>query len=317
MKDGWIGKLGPGLVVIAIGPWRFGVPLLAGAWLACSGSTPPATPGGSGGGGSGEPVYNAATDFQVQQDSFERYANIISMPTYPPPLVSWKIDTVNKQLLHDATAHSGLQYIRATYPQSSSQVSVTWETQPHGNRYTPTSRPVVMQFWFRISAGGGPGASGMKWFEAWNSALNDRWQVGPFTGTDANPIFGWQGFKNELVGSNRAHQPVGPYWSQINDHQWHRWTVWFKPNTSWNYPNPSSRDGFLRVFIDGQMIIDIEQSAVNVTPPGGTKVWCIQDDVDAIPNTPVDYMAWPNVQNGLNRPTWSIDYDDLWWWAQP
>ena len=56
-----------------------------------------------------------------------------------------------------------------------------------------------MQFWFRISAGGGTGNPGSKWFKAWNNAAGDRGQIDPST-DDApakytkSPRFTWQGY---------------------------------------------------------------------------------------------------------------------------
>ena len=74
-----------------------------------------------------------------------------------------------------------------------------------------------------------------------------------------------------------AAQPVGPYFDQVNDGHWHRLTIgWWSPTGA------ATRDGYVRAWLDGTKIIDLEQATVGVTPPGGTKPWCIQGEVDAI-----------------------------------
>jgi len=214
--------------------------------------------------------------------------------------------------------------IRGVQPQSSGQVGADWESAGTGG-ITSAGAKVAFQFWFRILPAGtqGPGDGGMKWFMAWNNTANDRWQWGEAYSDYVQipaPSLRWAGYKGTYNGSatggTRAPSPiVHPQWSDIADGNWHRWTVVWKPNTTYAYPSPSSRDGFTRVWIDGVKVADISQAAVGVTPPGGVGPWCNQSDVDALPATAVDFIRFPGTQVGLNQPTWSVDYDDFLWWV--
>src|SRR5262249_27430222 len=76
--------------------------------------------------------------------------------------------------------------------------------------------------------------------------------------------------------NDQGQQPNGPYLEDlVNDGEWHRFTYALLGNTA-----AGSRDGFARMWIDGVKIIDVSQSAVGVTPPGGFKQWCDQQMVD-------------------------------------
>ncbi len=105
-----------------------------------------------------------------------------------------------------------------------------WKTNPEDNHdwYTPANAPIVVQYWFRISKNGGPGGSpgygntavGMKWVEFWRVGMSDRTQFGPTGGgPTTGPLWSLHSGGSSLI---MAYQPVGPYWNQLNNNQWHR-----------------------------------------------------------------------------------------------
>ncbi len=60
-----------------------------------------------------------------------------------------------------------------------------------------------------------------------------------------------------------------------------------------------------------------EQATVGVTPPGGTKPWCIQGEVDMIASFQVgSFEGWPTHVNGANA-NWTLWVDDFSWWTEP
>ena len=84
--------------------------------------------------------------------------------------------------------------------------------------------------------------------------------------------------------------PVGPFWNQLNDGNWHRMTIAFQSPSG-----VATRDGYVRIWIDGTKMTDIEQATVGVTPPGGSKPWVSQADVDAMPSFRLGHFeCWPD-----------------------
>ena len=152
----------------------------------------------------------------------------------------------------------------------------------------PKSARHVFQYWFKTNPGGGPNGNGIKWFVWWAAdtpipADDHRMQLGPFGNGYAVPGGHMAFTLNDLLGrigmpmDGYAAQPIGPYFDQVNDGHWHRLTIgWWSPTGA------ATRDGYVRAWLDGTKIIDLEQATVGVTPPGGTKPWCIQGEVDMI-----------------------------------
>jgi len=272
--------------------------------------------------GSDEPTFAPSTDTLIWEDDFDRYTDLQSMGassnTYGDRTQDNR-DTEDPDTSHYALLMPGrdgagnrLRSILLDDPGHAQQSSVWLSPWPASDRYSPESATIVFDLWFRVSVGGTPGTPGCKWFQMWHPG-GDRTQVGLDRGTTERPLWGMEPALSG--GINRTQQPVGPYWDELNDAQWHRWALLYKPNTSWDYPNPSSRDGMIRVWIDGVKILDYSQATVGVVPRGGRGSWCNQDDVDAIPDQSVTYLAWPWVFNGTDV-GFTIDYDDLRWWQE-
>ena len=283
-----------------------------------------------------EPTYTSGVDTMVWNDSFDRYTTLLSMTadgscppaaqdtygtrTMPNVQDGCAPNTTRYQLTNDTRTGTGKALHGIIFDDPGHvQQSTTW-LSPWCSSLPCVSPPnisqtQVYQFWFRISPGGTPGTAGTKWFEWWTnaSAGSDRTQIGPSQGNTTRPLFYMEPALSG--GVDRAEQPVGPWWDEINDGEWHRWTVMYKPNTAYDYPNPSSRDGIIRAWIDGSKIIDISQTAANVIPPGGTKVWSTQADVDSIPDVTTQFLKWPDVFNGADV-GFNLSHDDLLWWIE-
>lgn len=197
------------------------------------------------------------------------------------------------------------------------EVGVSWLTPNNPRSIGPYSGTLVMQEWFRLSAGAPAGAVGYKWFMMWykNDPNGSRIEIGIVGAPSARwvPNSGMSDGNSAPYG----YQYQGPYWDhtpagqpqQVNDGTWHRWTVAYLPNSTYNYPNASSRDGFVRVWVDGIKIIDVSAAGV-------TAGHCSNADLDKIPALQVDHFTIPGT---LNDPpsNFTIDIDDLKVWAMP
>ena len=208
------------------------------------------------------------------------------------------------------------------------QQGISW-LSPWDPNFAAYSGTIVIQFYFRASPGGTPGSYGTKWIEMWftGNTTSRRVQWGLDGGTDARPKWSMVLGANPGGTVNRTTQPVGPWWDQVNDGNWHRFTALFRGNTSSTYSHTggttsgsetytgtSSRDGRIAAWIDGTKIMDYSQATVGVTPAGGLNPWCYQGDVDMIPVATGAYLLWPGVFNG-SPVAWTLDHDDLKVWT--
>lgn len=195
-----------------------------------------------------------------------------------------------------------------------------WKTNPEDRQwYTPANAAFVLQYWFRISKnsgpGGGPGygntAVGMKWVEFWNKNKNARTQ---FSVTAGNATTGPLWHLNPASRGPIGYQPVGPYWNQVNDNQWHRVTYLYQP-ASW----AGATDGVARMWIDGTKIVDVSAAAAGVTPPGGTKAWSTTAEVKQLDTDETSMINLGEYMNGrlgdgVTDLPMALDFDDFLWW---
>lgn len=168
-----------------------------------------------------------------------------------------------------------------------------------------SSAYIVAQFWFRISTGGSCAPGGCKWFELWYEDSNSRMQVGTDNGVD------WSVSNDGR--SVAAVQPNGPDLTDVDDNDWHRFTVAAKRNTTGTAagaggPYSSSRDGFVRVWVDGTKIIDLSASGVG-------DGFCTIAEVDEIVPENYKRAQFPDVFNDVDAGGWTLDHDDFKVWV--
>jgi hypothetical protein len=294
-----------------------------------------------------EPVFRPGTDTVLWSDNFDSYTSVAAMTSGTVP----NYRSAGNVLLSPGRGGTG-HALRADFSLapvsplgSQNQRSINWLTPwnvssgflarllrilrpdwPAMSSYTPATAKVVVQYWFRFSAGGTPYNGGTKWLEAFVRAGTYRWQTGidQYTGGGWNPYviappaaaqgevfhFNNSGSPTDANGhTHQAEQPVGPWISDINDGNWHRWTALYQASSS-----PGAGDGMVRVWIDGTKIMDLSASAVGVTPPGGLKPWCYAGEPVVIPADPIGYLQLPGVANNISGTLYTLDHDDLVIW---
>ena len=280
----------------------------------------------SGPAASAEPLFNpAAGDTMIYQDSMDEYATPHDMdrprgcalrPFYPD-------QHPNNYAVVTPGRGAGGKALRLVYEQGGGERFI-WKTDPEDNRrwYAPPSAAFVVQYWFRISKNGGPGGSpgygntavGMKWIEFWNVGAAARTQFSVTAGTaTTGPLWHVNPASRGPVG----YQPVGPYWNQVNNNQWHRVTYLYQPASS-----GGATDGIARMWIDGTKIVDVSAAAAGLTPPGGTKVWCTLAEVAQLDTYQTGMINLGEYMNGaagdgVTDLPMALDFDDFLWWKLP
>ena len=244
-------------------------------------------------------------------DNFDAYSSIGAMN--PPPGISryTKAYPINSLSLVPGRGGSG-NATRVSVAASVTEFNAGAYTSPNNPSLATYDGALVWRYYFRLSPSFAVSFAGYKWMYAYYVGDNARTEIGPGGGTNAR-------FQVNPGSGNFGMQPVGPYltWTRagqpaaLNDGAWHRFTVYYKSTSS-----AGAHDGVVRVWIDGVKIIDIEQSTVGVTPPGGDRVWCTQAGVDAITTDKIHLFGWPG--NYQAPPiSFTQDYDDLKVWTAP
>lgn len=274
-----------------------------------------------------EPSYTTGAGTLILKDDMDRYADATSMGAYPyqypgpqfspnpaPSQTSQPVDTAHVHVIAPGRGGVGkalrLSYDGA-YQESHNLAIVNVPRQPSG-------QTVYFQYYARVTAPTGwPArqALAVKWVEAWHTVSqntrvqwNTRYPSSSHNRATAPTV--WQVIDQGESPSN-GDQPLGPFFHQLADGQWHRFTHAFRSHTS-----STARDGFSKMWIDGTLIIDIEQATVGVTPPGGTSPWCSQLDVDHLAiGDGVAYLNFGGPQTTVTG-SWTFDIDDVMWWRQ-
>lgn len=256
------------------------------------------TPGGGVPPSGDEPVFGAGNTMVYQTD-FESYTNA---QLNPAPGAASPPTFVNKLYVYGSappgtntttqlvTGHSSSKAVQFQYTGTSQESpGIFWLGSPSGG-VTVTN---VIQYYMKITSLGAPIDGNtrfqMKWILLWhNDPGNNRIQFNTTTGAggcgynnDPRSITKWQLYDLSYTGCN-AMQPIGPFFTDVGDGAWHRFTHLVKANTS-----GGSRDARALMWIDGTLVMRVEQSAVGVVPSGesGTSTgqpWCVQGDVDNI-----------------------------------
>jgi len=272
-----------------------------------------------------EPAFDvAAGDSMVFNDNMDAYTNPHDMDTWRDPSIHpfFPDDYPNNYAVINPGLGSTGKALELVYINGGGERFI-WKTDPENNAwYTPADAATVIQYYFRISKNGGPGGGpgygstdkGMKWIELWNLNGQDRTQ---FSVTAGDATTGPLWHVNPASRGTLGYQPVGPYWNQVNNNQWHRATYLYQPASS-----PGSMDGIARMWIDGTKVVDVSASAAGITPPGGTKVWCTSAEVALLDVAAVGTINLGEYMNGIagdgvtDLPM-ALDFDDLKWWKLP
>ncbi len=246
-----------------------------------------------------EPTFDPSTQTMLYQTDFESYTDA---QLNPPSQQG--VGFVNKLLVY-GTAPSGtntttkvvagrsggqaMQFQYAGVSQESPGVMLL------GVPNTPATSTSVVQYWVKINSLGAPidanTRAQFKWLMLWHGDPNgNRIQFNTCTGAggcpynnDPRSITKWQLYDTDYAFPNgcNAQQPLPPFWTAVADGNWHRITHLVKTNTS-----PGSRDARALMWIDGILVLRVEQSVVGVDAGGsGTSAgqpWCTQADVDDI-----------------------------------
>ena len=212
--------------------------------------------------------------------------------------------------------HSGLA-VQFHYEGKSQE---THGIQTSAKSVTPTGKATtVVQYWARFTPDGGNRFTDKSIVQIKNVLLgheNNRFQImthGHSGGCKTyGPSYTMLGVIDQADIGCDSDQPVGPFFKSFADGDWHRWTILYKPNTS-----QGSRDGRGLLWIDGQLVVRIEASAVGVTPPGGWKPWCTAEEVDALYSGSygVGSVEW-GANLTVDTAPFSMAVDDVRWWVQ-
>ena len=285
-----------------------------------------------------EPVFNAAAgNTLLRSESFDSYTQSTIQPTCGVNPPSGTI--IDNGWGSCATSNS-------TYPDSQLSVvtgrggtgkalhfhylGIGQESHGYsmfGGPQAPANKTSVVQYWCRLLPDV-PGAitdtivaAKIKWLELWHGDPgNTRIEfatldhaICPWLG----PAYINWGVVDQVETLCDGVQPVGPTIGQVADGNWHRFTQLTKPNTS-----QGSRDGRALMWIDGTLVVRIEQSAVGVVagnpnnPRTAGMPWCNQDDVDALCNGyGITHVEWGGPLTNGNTPS-AIEIDDFSWWTQ-
>ncbi len=274
----------------------------------------------------GEPVLNVSNgDAVIYQDNMDQYTTPHDMDSWPGYSIHpFYPDQYPNNYGVITSAHGGSgKALRLVYINGGGERFI-WKTNPENisTWYAPGNSAFVLQYWFRISKNGGPGggpgygstAVGMKWVEFWNVGNGARTQ---FSVTAGNATTGPLWHVNPASRNPVGYQPVGPYWNQVNNNQWHRVTYLYQPASS-----PGATDGIARMWIDGTKIVDVSAAAAGITPPGGTKVWCTLSEVATLDVAQTGMINLGEYMNGaagdgVTDLPMTLDFDDLMWWKLP
>jgi hypothetical protein len=274
------------------------------------------------------------TDTVLWSDNFDSYPSVAAMTSGTVP----NFPSAGNVLVSPGRGGTGTA-LRADYSLApvnpsggQNQRSINWlspwNVSTAMSTYTPATAKIVVQFWFRFSAGATPYSGGTKWVEYFVRSRSYRWQSGIdiYNGGGWNPYviappaatqgevfsFNNSGSPTDANGHvEQAQQPVGPWISDINDGNWHRWTALLQASSS-----SGAGDGMFRAWIDGTKIMDLSASAVGVTPPGGLKPWCYAGETVVIPAEPIGWLQLPGVANNISGALYTLDHDDLMIWKQ-
>jgi len=195
------------------------------------------------------------------------------------------------------------------------------------NGITPTGKkPTVVQYWAQYTpdagysltstdaSGNGNAIVQIKNIMLWHD--QNRFQIDLHSHQGGCAVYGpsytmLEVIDQQDVGCNSS-QPVGPFFRNYADGAWHRWTIYYKPNSS-----PGARDGIARAWIDGTLIIRIDKDACGAKPTGAWKPWCDLSELDNLysGNYGVGFIEWGANRTDVSGIKFTYAIDDVKWWV--
>ena len=142
-----------------------------------------------------------------------------------------------------------------------------------------------------------------------------RFQMATSSHSGNCPIYGpsWTmvGVQDQAQVGCESDQPIGPFFASFANGQWHRWTIYYKPNSV-----AGARDGIARLWLDGKLVIDLDKNVCGIAPTGGWKPWCDVAELDALYSGTygVGTLEWGGPLTAGSTP-FSVAIDDLKWWV--
>ncbi len=280
------------------------------------------------GGTPAEPVFDPSQSQMLFQQNFDRYTTDSLRPRCGTSPASTPKRVVDNAVQH-CTPGAGWTYdanVSIGAGHSGNAVTIHYDgpyQETHGvvvGYGGSTGKSVtVIQYWAKWTPDAGFTLDGNSIIQIKNIMLwNDISRFEAMTHAHAGgcpisePSATMLGQYDQGDSQCNADQPVGPYFATYANGQWHRWTIAYKPNTA-----QGSRDGMMRLWIDGTVVLRVEKSAIGVTPPGGFKPWCLGVDVDNLysGNFGVSALQWGANRTDGSKIPFTLAIDDVKWWV--
>lgn len=278
-----------------------------------------------------EPTYTPATDTLLLTENFDEYIDSHDMYVNRLRAGAHLAQNDGNEDVGGVTLITGRNgtgnAARLTYAGTNQEAHVL----DSYNLPATVSKTIILTEYRRVTMGtplaeNGSSGSQMatKWMMFWQEDVGGDSTRFQFNTHDHSPWVGsapvgclWQSIQGGYNTDDNAVQPVGPYATDLfNAGLWNRYTYMFRPHTSM-----TQKDGYARMWINGTLIMRVDQAAATVTPPGGYKEWCSQQDVDKLSLnlagtamlTTVDFLKWMDV---LTVPAsmpggFTVDIDDV------
>ncbi len=149
------------------------------------------------------------------------------------------------------------------YQETHSVVTTGGSAPPTGKKAT------VVQYWAKYNAdpgysltstdasGNGSAIVQIKNIMLWHD--QNRFQIMLHSHSGGCPIYGpsytMLGVIDQAGMGARRISPLGPFFKSFADGNWHRWTMYYQPNSA-----QGTRDGMARLWIDGTLVIRIDKA---------------------------------------------------------
>ena len=288
------------------------------------------------GGTPAEPVFDPSQSRMLFQQNFDTYTtDSLRFPCSTTPAPNRLVDhaifycSASTPWKYDAgvivgPGHSG-NGVQIHYDGVYQETHGVITTVGTGRALAPTGKAAtVVQYWAKFTPdkpgtlttrdanGVGNAIIQIKNIMLWHDQNRFQIMTHAHFGCAYGPSYTMLGVIDQAEVACTSDQPVGPYFKDYADGQWHRWTIYYKPNSA-----QGARDGVARLWIDGTLILRIESGACGVTPPGGWKPWCDVAELDALYSGSygVGTVEWGANRTDQSGIPFTMAIDDVKWWV--